>query len=114
MGMHVTRLANGTPFDPPGHRGVGPIRLQGGDTSETQNLSIVLSHYLPGGEAELAPQPTETVYVVVAGELVMISEGTEETLREYDSVHFTTGTFRQVINRSPLPASMLVVRQVNE
>ncbi len=114
MGMHVTRLANGTPFDPPGHRGVGPIRLQGGDTSTTQNLSVVLSHYLPGAEAASAPQPTETVYVVVAGELVMISEGTEETLREYDSVHFTAGTIRSVINRSPLPASMLVIRAVSQ
>jgi quercetin dioxygenase-like cupin family protein len=114
MGMHITRLASGTPFDPPGHRGVGPIRLQGGDTSETRNLTVVLSHYLPGGEAELAAQPTETVYVVVAGELVMISEGTEETLRQYDSVHFTTGTVRQVVNRSPLPASMIVIRAVSE
>src|ERR1700735_4074533 len=110
MGMHVTRLADATPFDPPGHSGVGPIRLQGGDTSATKNMTVVLSHYLPGGEAELAPQPSETVYVVVAGELVMISEGAEETLREYDSVHFTAGTLRQVINRSPLPASMLVIR----
>jgi uncharacterized cupin superfamily protein len=114
MSMHVTRLASGTRFDPPGHHGVGPIRLQGGDTSATQNLSVVLSHYLPGAEAGLAPQPTETVYVVVAGELVMISEGTEETLREYDSAHFTAGTIRSVINRSPLPASMLVIRAVNK
>lgn len=114
MGMHVTRLANGTPFDPPGHRGVGPIRLQGGDTSETKYMTVALSHYLPGGEAELAPQPAETIYVVVAGELVMICDGAEETLREYDSVHFTAGTLRQVINRSPLPASMLVIRQISE
>jgi mannose-6-phosphate isomerase-like protein (cupin superfamily) len=114
MGMHVTRLANGTLFDPPGHRGVGPIRLQGGDTSATQNLSVVLSHYLPGAEAGLAPQPTETVYVIVAGELVMISEGTEETLQPYDSVHFTAGTVRKVVNRSPLPASMIVIRAINE
>jgi uncharacterized cupin superfamily protein len=114
MGMHVTRLANGTPFDPPGHRGVGPIRLQGGDTSATQNLSVVLSHYLPGAEAGLAPQPTETVYVIVAGELVMISEGTEETLQPYDSVHFTAGTVRKVVNRSPLTASMIVIRAINE
>jgi len=114
MGMQIIRLADATPFDPPGHHGVGPLRLQGGDTSATQNLSVVLSHYLPGGQAESAAQPTETVYVVVTGELTMISEGTEETLRQYDSVHFTAGAVREVINRSPLPASMLVIRVVSE
>ncbi len=110
MGMHITRLADAKPFDPPGHRGVGPVRLQGGEAAPTEGITVVLSHYLPGGQAELAPQPTETVYVVVAGELVVISEGTEETLRLYDSAHFTAGTLRQVINRTQLPASMLVIR----
>ena len=58
----------------------------------------------------MAPQPAETVYVVITGELVVISEGTEETIRRFDSAHFTVGTVRQVINRTKLPASMLVVR----
>ena len=29
MSMRNTRLAEATPFDPPGHHGVGPVRLQG-------------------------------------------------------------------------------------
>ena len=110
MGMRITRLAEATPFDPPGHRGVGPVRLQGGEETPTERVTVVLSHYLPGGEAEMALQQTETMYVVVAGELVMISEGTEETLGVYDSVHFTPGTRRQVVNRTNVPASMLVIR----
>lgn len=110
MSMRITRLAEAEPFDPPGHRGVGPLRLQGGEATPTTGVTVALSHYLPGGQAELAPQPAETVYVVVAGELAMISDGTEETLRPYDSAHFTAGTLRQVINRSQLPASLLVIR----
>jgi mannose-6-phosphate isomerase-like protein (cupin superfamily) len=110
MTMTITRLADATPFDPPGHRGVGPIRLRGGETSPTEGIVVTLSHYLPGGQAEMAPQLVETVYVIVAGELVMISDGVEETLRTYDSVHFTVGTLRQVENRSHLPASMIVIR----
>ncbi len=77
MSMHITRLADAKPFDPPGHRGVGPVRLQGGEAASTQGITVVLSHYLPGGQAEMAAQPAETVYVVVAGELAVISEGTE-------------------------------------
>lgn len=110
MGMRITRLADATPFDPPGHRGVGPVRLQGGEATPTDDVTVVLSHYLPGGEAEMAVQQTETVYVVVDGELVMTSDGAEETVRRFDSVHLTAGTRRRVVNRTHLPASMLVIR----
>jgi glyoxylate utilization-related uncharacterized protein len=114
MPMRINRLADAERFDPPGHTGVGPLRLQGAEGSPTDTVTVVLSHYLPGGAAESAPQPTETVYVVVAGELVMTSEGAEATLRPYDSVHFSPGTVRSVTNRSQLPASMLVIRPAGQ
>lgn len=110
MSMRVTRLADAERFDPPGHTGVGPLRLQGGESTPTESVTVALSHYLPGGQAEAARQATETVYVVVAGELTMVSDGAEETLRPYDSVHFAAGTTRSVVNRTQLPASMLVIR----
>jgi len=68
------------------------------------------SGLLPGGQADMSPQPVETVYVLLSGELAMISDGQEATLHPYDSVHFTASTVHQVTNRSPLPASMLVIR----
>lgn len=110
MTMRVTRIDDAEPFQPVGHAGVGPVRLQGGDSRPTTDFTVVLSHYLPGGAAELAPQTAETVYVVLSGELVMSSEGEEETLGAFDSVHFTVGTLRTVENRTHLPASMLVIR----
>lgn len=113
MTMRITKLADAEPFAPAGHAGVGPVRLQGGEHTPTSSFSVVLSHYLPGGAAELAPQPTETVYVVLAGALVMTSEGEEATLGPNDSVHFSQGTLRTVENRTHLPASMLVIRANN-
>ena len=110
MTMRVNRLTEAERFHPPGHTGVGPLRLQGGDGAPTEDVTVVLSHYLPGGQAALSEQPVETVYVLVSGELVMLSEGQEATLRPFDSVHFTPGTVREVVNRSALPASMLVIR----
>jgi mannose-6-phosphate isomerase-like protein (cupin superfamily) len=110
MTMRVTRIAEAEPFSPVGHEGVGPVRLQGGEATPTTDFTVALSHYLPGARAELAPQEAETVYVVLSGELVMASEGAEETLGGYDSVHFTVGTMRTVENRTNLPASMLVIR----
>ncbi len=110
MSMRITRLADAEAFAPSGHTGVGPLRLQGGHDTPTEQVTVVLSHYLPGGQADMSPQPVETVYVLVSGELVMLSDGQEATLHPYDSVHFTPGTVRQVVNRSKLPASMLVIR----
>lgn len=110
MTMRVTKIDDAEPFSPAGHEGVGPVRLQGGESAPTSEFTVALSHYLPGGAASLAPQPAETVYVVVAGELVMTSDGTEAVLGPFDSVHFTPGTTRTVENRTNLPASMLVIR----
>jgi mannose-6-phosphate isomerase-like protein (cupin superfamily) len=110
MTMRVTKLDDAEPFSPVDHEGVGPVRLQGGESMPTDKFTVVLSHYLPGAEAQLAPQAAETVYVVISGELVMTSEGAEETLGGFDSVHFTPGTLRTVENRTKLPATMLVIR----
>lgn len=113
MTMRVTRIGDAERFQPEGHDGVGPVRLQGGSGTPTSDFTVALSHYLPGATANMAPQPGETVYVLVSGELVMVSDGIEETLQQHDSVHFTPGTMRSVENRTNLPASMLVIRSKN-
>lgn len=110
MTMRVTKVEDAEPFSPVGHQGVGPVRLQGGSRTPTEKFTVALSHYLPGGVAELAPQESETVYVVLQGELVMVSDGEEQVLRALDSVHFTPETMRTVENRTNLPSSMLVIR----
>lgn len=110
--MRITRLDEATRFDPPGHEKVGPVRLLDPGHAGGQ-ITVTLSHYLPGGKAQTAAQPVETVYVVLAGELEMTSEDVSETLGPYDCAHFTAGTVRRVANRTNLPASMLVIRSAN-
>ena len=114
MTMRVARLVEAERFSPPGHKGVGPVHLQGSANTPTSEFVVGLSHYLPGGTAEQSAQPAETVYVMVSGVLVVSSDGEELTLGTFDSVHFTPGTVRTVENRTNLPASMLVVRAVRE
>jgi mannose-6-phosphate isomerase-like protein (cupin superfamily) len=110
MTMRVTKIEDAEPFTPVGHTGVGPVRLQGGASTPTTDFTVALSHYLPGGVADLAPQDAETVYVVLSGELTMESEGDVAVLGAFDSVHYTPGTMRTVENRAHLPATMLVIR----
>lgn len=111
--MNLQRLVHARPYHPSGHVGVGPVHLQGG-TGYTGAVTVALSHYLPGGHAGQSSVPAETIYVVVAGELVVITDTDTVTLGPLDSVRLTAGTIRSVVNETNLPASMLVIRPVME
>ena len=85
------------------------LRLQGFDASPSENFWVGLSHFLPGGGAESAAAPLERVYVVVAGEVTVITDTGETTLGPMDSCHLAAGEKRSIINRTQRAASMLVV-----
>jgi uncharacterized cupin superfamily protein len=111
--LQITRLADATPFHPPGHTNVQPVQLQGGEHSPTVDVTVVLSHYLPGGRAEEDTMQSETVYVVLAGDLFISSDGDETTLHTYDSVRLPAGATGALENRGPLPTSILVIRSTH-
>jgi uncharacterized cupin superfamily protein len=103
-----------TPFDQapayaaPRHAGVHAVRLQGLEAGPTENFWTAISFYLPGGTAEWSPTAGETVYVVLDGELTVVTDDGEHVLAPYDSIHLTEGTMRAVVNRTPRPATLLV------
>ncbi|MFY0408380.1 cupin domain-containing protein [Solicola sp. PLA-1-18] len=106
--MNLTRLDDAVAFDPPGHHDVRPLWLQQG--TDGTAITAALSHYLPGGGAEMAPVERDTVYVVLAGHLTVDSDGQTHTLGPLDSVSLSAGTARSVENRTHLTATMLVIR----
>ena len=106
--MQVTRLAEARGYEAPGHHGMLGLRLQGFDASETQSFWVGLSHFLPGGGAEHEATPVEKVYVVVEGEVTVITDAGETTLRPMDSCRLAPGEAWAIANRTNLPASMLV------
>ncbi|MGW2282912.1 cupin domain-containing protein [Streptomyces sp. NPDC001770] len=110
MSIEIAPLKLGQRFQPAGHHGVGPVQLFGGE-HYAGAVTVVLSHYLPGGRADLSPVATETLYVVLTGTLSLAEAGGEtDTLHALDGARLTAGTVRSVENRTNLPASMLVIR----
>jgi quercetin dioxygenase-like cupin family protein len=107
--MEVTRLADATPYEGPGHHATSTLRLHGYDASGAEAFWVGLSHFLPGGGAERDATPIEKVYVVVEGEVTITTDDGDETLRPLDSCHLAPGEARAIENRTNLPASMLVV-----
>lgn len=107
--MRVTRFEEASTYDAPNHFSMRSLRLQGFSEGGPKNFWVGLSHFLPRGGAGPDSSPLEKVYVVIAGELVLRSGGTEVVLKPFDSCTIQGGETREVINASNSVATMLVV-----
>jgi uncharacterized cupin superfamily protein len=109
--MEVTRAADAPAYEPVRHHDVTAWRLQGFDASGTTLFWVGLSRYEPGARAERDASATEKVYVVLEGELTVITDAGEAVLGPLDSCYLARGEPRAVENRSGSRASMLVLME---
>jgi uncharacterized cupin superfamily protein len=107
--MKVNRLDDVEPYSPPNHFDCRALRLQGWDASDSSNFWVGLSHFLPGGNTTHEATPLEKVYVVIRGEITVVTDDGEETLRPLDSCYLAANEARTVVNRTNDVASMIVV-----
>lgn len=107
--MQVTRLADARAYQAPKHFDVRTLRLHGFDASDAESFWVGLTHFLPGGGAEMDATPLEKVYVVVDGEVTVTTDEGDVTLGPLDSCRLPPGQARAIVNRTNRPASMLVV-----
>ncbi len=97
------------PYDAAGHFNMTAMRLQGKEESGATKFWVGLSHFLPGGGAEMAASATEKVYFVLEGEITVKTETEEVDLGPSDSVFIGSNEKREIINNSNMPASVLVI-----
>ena len=97
------------PYQAPKHFGCSTLKLQGREETGCQTFWMGLSHFLPGGGAELDASPVEKVYFVIEGEVTVITGAKEKiVLKKWDSIHFGPGEEREIVNATNYPATMLV------
>lgn len=107
--MDITRFAEAKPYSAPKHHDMRALRLQGFDASASRFAWIGLSHFLPGGGAEMDESPLEKIYVVLSGEVtIKLGDGRVETLGALDSCFIPGGEARAVRNDGNAVATMLV------
>jgi quercetin dioxygenase-like cupin family protein len=107
--MEITRLNDARRYDAPKHFDMRSLRLQGFDASASSFAWVGLSHFLPGGGAEMDQSPLEKIYVVLAGEITIeLADGTIEVLGVLDSCFIAGGEARAIRNEANGVASMLV------
>lgn len=108
MPARIMRAADAPTYNPPLHNDVVARRLQGQEAGPTDAFWVGLSDYAPGATVEPSETMAECVYFLVGGELVLTVDGCDVTLRAGDSVHFTKGTRRSIVNSSGADAQLLV------
>jgi uncharacterized cupin superfamily protein len=106
--MHVTRLGDAPFYYPPAHDDMRCLRLQGHEAGPSSTLWLGLSHLLPGGKTSLDASPIEKLYVVLDGEVTVVTNDEEVVLRSWDSCRIAPGEARALRNDSNRPASILL------
>lgn len=107
--MKKISLSEVKSYAAPGHFGMTAMRLHGREETGASKFWMGLSHFLPGGGAELAAPSGEKVYYVLDGEVTIKSRTEEIILRKNDMIHIEPGEAREILNQTNLPASMLVI-----
>ena len=107
--MQVTTIEDAGTYAAPGHFDVRTLRLQGADASPVTHFTVGLSVFLPAGGCEMSTTPLEKVYVVVEGEVTILTDEGEATLGPLDSIYLAPNEARAIENRTNKAATMLVV-----
>ncbi|MEM2273611.1 MAG: cupin domain-containing protein [Candidatus Bathyarchaeia archaeon] len=108
--MKKVELKDAKPYEAAGHFRMVALRLQHKETTGVESFWVGLSHFLPGGGAEMSAANFERVYVMISGEMTVVTENGEEmVLRPLDSLYVPAGEKRYLINKTNMPATMLVI-----
>lgn len=109
--MKKVELKDVKPYEAPGHFKMTAMRLQGKEETGVQKFWMGMSHFLPGGGAQWGYEdnPLEKVYLVIDGEITVKGKTEEMVLRKYDSLYLGPNEGREIINKTNMPATMVVV-----
>jgi quercetin dioxygenase-like cupin family protein len=112
--MNVTRFDSAQQYFPPNHTAMYCVRLQGQEAGPTDTAWIGVSHILPGGGTTLDASPVEKIYVVLEGEVTVVTEEGHATLGRHDSCRLAPNEKRALENRTQRPATILLVMPYTE
>jgi len=89
-----------------GQSGITKVSQEDG----SQRLHVSVSHFLPGGGAEMYASPTERVYYGISGSLIVRGKAEDEYLiGPGDVLYIPPGEERSIDTVGTEPATMLVI-----
>jgi quercetin dioxygenase-like cupin family protein len=93
--MKLIKKSEGTPYDAGKHFNVWSTRKLAAD-EDSHRITVSLSHFLPNGGVEMSGSPSEKIYYVLSGSMIVTTESEECTLQAGDIVYFGPNEERAV------------------
>lgn len=108
--MIKVKFEDAKAYEAHGHFKMVALKLQHKESTGVENFWVGLSHFLPGGGAEMSASNVERVYIMLSGKMTLETEdGKEIALEPMDSIYIPPNEKRRLINKTNMPASMLVI-----
>lgn len=109
--MKKVELKNLVAYNAPLHFDMKAMKMHGIEETGAKRFWMGMSHFLPKGGAEWAYEqsPTEKVYFVLEGEIVVKSKDEVFVLKKGDSIYIGPNEGREMINMENEVATVLVV-----
>lgn len=109
--MIKREISEVNPYSAPLHFDMKALKLHGKEESGATKFWMGMSHFLPGGGAEWAYEdsPTEKIYFVLEGEVVVTAKDGDFVLKKGDSLFIGPNEGRSMLNKTNQVATVLVV-----
>ncbi|MBX2847141.1 MAG: cupin domain-containing protein [Acidiferrobacterales bacterium] len=105
----MTRIKDAKPYDAKLHYKMQTLRLQGAEASDLKSFSTNPSYFLPVSGAEWSASANEKVYVVLDGEVTLMTDDREQALGYLDSCAIGVNESRVVENRTNKVVTIVVI-----
>jgi len=114
MSFKIVRKNESVTYQPAKHYDMRATRLHHSEDVNQGNITVGLSHFLPGGGCEYGSNLKESIYYIIEGEMDLevetgTSDETKVTLYPGDSFHCGPGTRKGIQNNGTASAQMLVI-----
>ena len=105
--MKLVKHGDGVSYQAKGHFSCYPMNKLVVE-KDTKRLTVGMSHFLPGGGAEMSSSPKERAYYVLSGSLQINGKNDKFVLSPGDLIYIGPGEERSFTVLGNEPASILV------
>lgn len=107
--MKLVKVGEGSPYEAPNHFSFWGIKKIMPETGSV-NLTVGVSHFLPGGGSNLSTSPQERVYFCIDGKVTVKGKNDEiYQLEEGDLIYIAAGEERSFEVSNTKTATLLVI-----
>ena len=106
--MKLFKVGEGSTYEAPNHFKYWAIKKVYPETC-SKNLTVGVSHFLPGGGAAMSSSPQERVYFCIRGSVTVKGKTEEYRLEEGDVIYIAPGEERSFQVNNTQTATLLVI-----